>query len=167
MNRTYEIMGNRMIAYMPRELDHHKAEELRRKWDVAIEGSNIRELIFDFSQTEFMDSSGIGVLIGRTRKIGYFGGQAYATGLNNRVTRLFLAAGLNELIPMVTLQIPAEPSQPEEPPKLGESFQSGGVASGELSQSEGVTSGELSQSGEAASTQEENTPGEKEAQHEF
>lgn len=108
MNRTYEITGNRMIAYMPREVDHHKAEELRRKWDVAIESSNIRELIFDFSGTEFMDSSGIGVLIGRTRKIGYFGGQAYATGLNSRVTRLFLAAGLNELIPVVTLEIPKE-----------------------------------------------------------
>lgn len=105
MNRTYEITGNRMIAYMPRELDHHKAEELRRKWDMAIEGSNIKELVFDFSETEFMDSSGIGVLIGRTRKIGYFGGHAYAMGLNERVSRLFLAAGLQEIIPLVTLKV--------------------------------------------------------------
>lgn len=111
MNRTYEITGNRMIAYMPRELDHHKAEELRRKWDVAIENSNIRELVFDFSGTEFMDSSGIGVLIGRTRKLSFFGGQAYATGLNDRVTRLFLAAGLNELIPVVVLEAPKTGSQ--------------------------------------------------------
>lgn len=101
MNRTYEIVGNRMIAYMPRELDHHKAEELRTKWDVVIEGSNIRELIFDFSNTEFMDSSGIGVVIGRSRKIGYFGGQAYAAGLNDRVSKLFLAAGLNQLISVI------------------------------------------------------------------
>lgn len=167
MNRTYEIMGNRMIAYMPRELDHHKAEELRRKWDVAIEGSNIRELIFDFSQTEFMDSSGIGVLIGRTRKIGYFGGQAYATGLNKRVTRLFLAAGLNELIPVVTLQIPADPPLPEEQSQPGEPSQSGETAQGEPFQSGEAASSEPFRSGETASTQGENELGEKEAQHEL
>lgn len=108
MNRTYEITGSRMIAYMPREVDHHQAEELRKKWDMVIEGSHIKELIFDFSKTEFMDSSGIGVLIGRTRKIGYFGGHAYAMGLNDRVSRLFLAAGLNEMIPVVTLKIQSE-----------------------------------------------------------
>ena len=108
MNRTYEITGSRMIAFMPREVDHHQAEELRKKWDMVIEGNHIKELIFDFSKTEFMDSSGIGVVIGRTRKIGYFGGQAYAMGLNDRVSRLFLAAGLNKMIPIITLKIPAE-----------------------------------------------------------
>ena len=69
-----------------------------------IEVSHVRTLVFDFSQTEFMDSSGIGVLIGRCRNLGYSGGSVQAVHVNDRVQKIFMVSGLNKLIPIVAEQ---------------------------------------------------------------
>ena len=83
---------------MPRELDHHEAGKLRAQTDLLIENYQIRQLVFDFSQTEFMDSSGIGVIIGRCRNMGYFGGEVVAQNLNERVQKIFTISGLHKII---------------------------------------------------------------------
>ena len=61
---------DRTILYvrLPRELDHHNAEAVRRQADRMLERFMILRLVFDFQDTEFMDSSGIGVIMGRDRK---------------------------------------------------------------------------------------------------
>ena len=51
------------------ELDHHSAEEVRVKIDDRIERDNIKKVIMDFKEVTFMDSSGIGVVIGRYKKL--------------------------------------------------------------------------------------------------
>lgn len=47
------------------ELDHHLADEMRDVIDTIIEERGVRHLIFDFSKISFMDSSGIGLIMGR------------------------------------------------------------------------------------------------------
>ena len=98
MDNQYEIRDGSLRVFMPRELDHHEAGKLRAQTDLLIENYQIRQLVFDFSQTEFMDSSGIGVIIGRCRNMGYFGGEVVAQNLNERVQKIFMISGLHKII---------------------------------------------------------------------
>lgn len=82
----------------PRELDHHEADRLKQEADFFIETGQVKTLVFDFAGTEFMDSSGIGVIIGRSRKMGYFGGEVYAEHLSGRILKIFKVSGLHTLI---------------------------------------------------------------------
>lgn len=87
-----------MIVFMPKELDHHAAQDMCRNLDTLIENYGVKELVFDFSYTEFMDSSGIGVLIGRSRTMRFHQGSVSARGMGVRIKRIFEAAGLQKMI---------------------------------------------------------------------
>ena len=56
----YQVQENCLTIFLPREVDHHHAEEIRKNADMVIEKNHIKYVIFDFERTEFMDSSGIG-----------------------------------------------------------------------------------------------------------
>lgn len=101
MECSFEIKEGKLTVMVPKELDHHCASQLRKETDVLIDAYHIRKLVFDFSNTEFMDSSGIGVIIGRSRNMGYSGGQVVAEHLNRRVEQIFRVAGLHKLITLV------------------------------------------------------------------
>ncbi len=98
MNQYCELTDDCMVIHIPRELDHHEAGRLRQEADLMIGACHIRRLVFDFAETEFMDSSGIGVIIGRCRTIGYYGGSACARNLSGRLRKIFLVSGLQELM---------------------------------------------------------------------
>lgn len=101
MEKYCEMQAGRLVIYVPRELDHHEAGRLKMEADLLIDAYHVKNLVFDFSNTEFMDSSGIGVIIGRCRNIGYYGGEAVAQNLNDRVKKIFRVSGLHTLIPTV------------------------------------------------------------------
>lgn len=101
MEFQYETKTGSLRIFTPREIDECAASEMRQEADMLIENYQIRHLIFDFSNTEFMDSSGIGMLIGRSRKMGYTGGSVEAENLNERVQKIFTLAGLPKLITVV------------------------------------------------------------------
>ena len=65
----YQIEENCLTIFLPKELDHHQTEEIRREADRQIERNHVKYVIFDFGETSFMDSSGIGVMMGRYRKL--------------------------------------------------------------------------------------------------
>ena len=90
MERYCEQEKNCLRVYVPRELDHHEADRLKQEADFFIETGQVK--------TEFMYSSGIGVIIGRSRKMGYFGGEVYAEHLSGRILKIFKVSGLHTLI---------------------------------------------------------------------
>lgn len=98
MDRDFEIQGEQMICCMPSEIDHHRSMPLARKVDGLIGSNNIKKLIFDFANTTFMDSSGIGFLIGRSRTMHFYGGKIAARNLGGRAAKLFMASGLDQII---------------------------------------------------------------------
>lgn len=98
MKKYCELQGKCLVVYIPKELDHHEANQLKTEADMLIEAYHVKKLIFDFSETEFMDSSGIGVIIGRCRNIGYYGGKATAQNLSDRLKKIFRVSGLHTLI---------------------------------------------------------------------
>lgn len=101
MQEEYQMEGSKMIYFMPREVDHHHSTHIQKTIDHLIDMHQIRTVYFDFGGTQFMDSSGIGVLIGRSRKLGYYGGKVYAQNISGRVERIFAASGLRQLIEVV------------------------------------------------------------------
>ncbi|MDQ2086134.1 anti-sigma F factor antagonist [Herbivorax sp. ANBcel31] len=88
-----------LIACLSGELDHHSAEYVRQKIDNELMKSSNRNMIFDFSQVSFMDSSGIGVIIGRYKNIQKLNGEMAIINVNNRVKRIFEMSGLLKIIP--------------------------------------------------------------------
>ena len=69
MNTKYEDEDKLLIFEITEEIDHHTTEKIRRKMDNEIKRHMPKKIIFDFNQVTFMDSAGIGMLIGRYKTI--------------------------------------------------------------------------------------------------
>lgn len=91
--------GTTLIAYLAGELDHHNAEYVRQKIDNELMKSSNRNMVFDFSEVSFMDSSGIGVIIGRYKNIQKLNGKLAIISVNDQVRRIFEMSGLHKIIP--------------------------------------------------------------------
>ena len=98
MEDVMKKRGNCLMVYVPKELDHHFARQITDSVDKELEKGQIRQLVFDFSQTAFMDSSGIGVLIGRSKTMELHSGKVTAVHLGERVQKIFEKSGLYRII---------------------------------------------------------------------
>ena len=94
----YQVEENCLTIFLPKELDHHNAEHIRKKSDQLIEKHHIKCVIFDFEDTNFMDSSGIGVLMGRYRLIYLLGGEVWAVNTNDRMKKILTMSGVTKII---------------------------------------------------------------------
>lgn len=98
MKQNCELENGQLVIRVPEELDHHQAGRLKMEADLLIETCQVKKLVFDFAKTQFMDSSGIGMIIGRCRNMGYYGGEVTARNLNERIQKIFMVSGLHKLI---------------------------------------------------------------------
>lgn len=94
----FEKVNDTLVVMLIGELDHHSAEEVRVKIDDRIERDNIRKVIMNFKDVTFMDSSGIGVVIGRYKKIQNRDGKVCVVEVNKRVDKVFTLSGLYKII---------------------------------------------------------------------
>lgn len=90
--------GETLLVTLPEEIDHHSTRVLADKIDRAIMASNITGVVFDFTSTRFMDSSGIGLLVGRYRKLNSLGGQISIQGMNPHMTKILQLSGIEKII---------------------------------------------------------------------
>ncbi len=97
-NRRYRKVGDCLVFYLAEELDHHAAERFREISDSLIEKEQIKNIVFDFTGVKFMDSSGIGMLMGRYKKVMFSGGRAAVAGVGEVVDRIFLLSGLYKIL---------------------------------------------------------------------
>ncbi|MEA4826076.1 anti-sigma F factor antagonist [Clostridium sp. JNZ J1-5] len=100
MNLNFQNKGDKLVVHMVGELDHHSAEEVRNKVDDRLEREGFNKLVMDFSGVTFMDSSGIGVVIGRYKKLSSKKGKVYITRVNGCVKRVFELSGMFKIIPV-------------------------------------------------------------------
>jgi stage II sporulation protein AA (anti-sigma F factor antagonist) len=91
--------GRIMIISISGDLDQHNAEFVRRKIDYELIKYPIRYLIFNLSELEFMDSSGIGVILGRYKQIKNFNGKAAIVKASPQIRRIFELSGVFKIIP--------------------------------------------------------------------
>lgn len=94
----FEMRDKVLIIHVNGELDHHNSIFIRQNVDELIRSRNILEVIFDFSGTSFMDSSGIGVIMGRYKKVKPLGGMVYVMNTNKSVEKILLFSGLNKIV---------------------------------------------------------------------
>ena len=69
MNVHYEEKDKLLLLELTEEIDHHTTEKIRRKADYEMERYMPKRVIFDFNRVTFMDSAGIGMLMGRYKMI--------------------------------------------------------------------------------------------------
>lgn len=93
-----EIRDGILVIRVAGELDHHNSVFIRREADEVICRMEIVNLIFDFERTTFMDSSGIGVIMGRYKKIKPFGGKIGVIHAGSNVEKILLYSGLNKIV---------------------------------------------------------------------
>ena len=98
MKPVFETTGTCLNIKLPEELDHPASDEIRRESDRIIGHDYIKNMIFDFSETVFMDSSGIGVIMGRYRHIFLLGGEVWAIHTSERMRQILNMSGVTKII---------------------------------------------------------------------
>ena len=98
MENRFEIQGNCLIIHLPKEVDHMITDGIRKESDEIIRRKYIRSITFDFSETAFMDSSGIGLIMGRYRAMGMRGDCIQATGVSSYIEKLLHLSGVYKFV---------------------------------------------------------------------
>ncbi len=98
----FQIIDNCLMVKLPEEVDHHRAAYISENADKYIVQENVSNVVFDFQDTRFMDSSGIGIIMGRYKKIAYFGGRVYAIHADKQIQRIFRVSGLNKVVEVLS-----------------------------------------------------------------
>ncbi|MCL1844811.1 MAG: anti-sigma factor antagonist [Defluviitaleaceae bacterium] len=92
------VHGRVLVAAPSGELDHYKAERLRAQIDSTFEKSSCRHILLDMGGVSFMDSSGIGMIIGRYKKTELSGGRIVIANMSEPISRLFDVSGLSKIV---------------------------------------------------------------------
>lgn len=87
-----------LIATLVGELDHHSSEEVRARIDDRLDNEDYVNLIMDFDGISFMDSSGIGAVIGRYKKLERKNGKLIVTNVSANIKRIFDLSGLFKIV---------------------------------------------------------------------
>jgi stage II sporulation protein AA (anti-sigma F factor antagonist) len=93
-----EVKHNVLCIRLAGELDHHTAEELRQKVTAKLEENPINHIVLNLGKLSFMDSSGLGVILGRYKQIKNGGGEMVVCSISPAVERLFEMSGLFKII---------------------------------------------------------------------
>ncbi|MEA5060530.1 MAG: STAS domain-containing protein [Candidatus Pelethousia sp.] len=97
MQITTKRAGSTLHVALSGELDHHSAAQIRQELDIALT-EDVRELVLDLSAVSFMDSSGIGVILGRYRAMQERGGNLRINGMSTYAARILKMAGILPLV---------------------------------------------------------------------
>ena len=98
MQDYLEMRGSDMIIFVPEELDHHNAEKIRRASDAMMQSRRVKNVVFDFRDTIFMDSAGIGMIMGRYKLMQALGGSVTAIHVSQRVRKILVLSGIYKIV---------------------------------------------------------------------
>lgn len=93
-----------MVLTLRGEIDHHGAVRVRTEMDALIYEERPKKVILDLSEIEFMDSSGLGLIMGRFALMQNLGGELTVQNLNERIMKIFELAGLGRMIKLEPVQ---------------------------------------------------------------
>ena len=99
MDVNYEKKDKLLLINFTEEIDHHTTEKIRRRADYEIERYVPRKVIFDFNKVSFMDSAGIGLLMGRYKLASMLGGQVEVKNITPSIKKIFEMSGIQKVIP--------------------------------------------------------------------
>lgn len=97
MNAIYNEKEKVLTVEITEEIDHHIVEKIRRKIDDEIIRYMPRKVILDFSSVEFMDSAGIGMVLGRYKVIKMIGGSLELVNISPMLKKIFEMSGITRI----------------------------------------------------------------------
>ena len=98
MQSSFQVTDDILVVSISGELDHHHAAKLREDIDEALSAFHCKYLVMDLEKVTFMDSSGIGVVLGRYNKLLQKGGRLMLTGCSEYVEKILFMAGVFTVI---------------------------------------------------------------------
>ena len=98
MEFKYEQREETLNIVLPSEIDHHSAKRVRSEADSWIAKMRPKLVVLDFVKVSFMDSSGIGLIIGRYKLVTPYGGRVVVENVSERIYKLLVMAGMKKLI---------------------------------------------------------------------
>lgn len=98
MDTMFHLKDSTLVAELCGEIDHHVCDKIREDVDKELELYEINHLIFDFSDVTFMDSSGIGVVLGRYKKLKKIGGTVTIRNASRLVKQILDMSGIFTLM---------------------------------------------------------------------
>lgn len=101
LNCKYVQEDKLLLLQITEEIDHHFVEEIRRKADYEITRYMPRKVIFDFNQVTFMDSAGIGMLIGRYKVAKMLGSTVEMINVKPSIKKVFEMSGVLKIVPII------------------------------------------------------------------
>lgn len=101
MESFYEKKDKRLTFEIHEDIDEYVVQKIRRRLDNEIERYMPKEVIFDFNKVSFMDSAGIGLVIGRYKLANMLGGKVEVANLTTPVRKIFEMSGILKIIPEV------------------------------------------------------------------
>ncbi len=107
-----EVKQDVLLIRLAGELDHHTAEELRQKVNKVMDEYPVHHIVLNLEELQFMDSSGLGVILGRYKQVKQADGEMVVCAISPAVKRLFDMSGLFKIIRM-------EPSEANALHRLG------------------------------------------------
>lgn len=90
--------GDRLLVSISGEIDHHNAVWVRNELDRKISEMYPKLTVLELSRIDFMDSSGLGLIMGRYSKMQSVGGRLVLRNPNERLVRIFKLAGLEKIV---------------------------------------------------------------------
>lgn len=98
MNIDYEEKDKQLTFKITEEIDHHWLEKVRRQVDDEIERYLPKRVVFDFDKVTFMDSAGIGMLIGRYKVVKMLGGSLEMVNVKSNIRKILEMSGIPKII---------------------------------------------------------------------
>lgn len=103
MSVEIEVKGETVTARLIGELDHHTAAAIREQIDNSAELNMPSLLVLDFEKISFMDSSGIGLVLGRYRNLAKRGAKVKVTGVSPQIYKVMRLSGIERLMTLERL----------------------------------------------------------------
>ena len=97
MSVKITVNGEVVTAYLEGEIDHHSAGVMRNEIDAVVEKNTPSMLILDFRDVSFMDSSGIGLVMGRYKLLKPYGAELHVTNTSPQIGKVMKLAGIDRL----------------------------------------------------------------------
>lgn len=97
----FQVIDHCLMIRMPSEVDHHLSQYLCKKADAFLTQQEVKNVVFDFEDTQFMDSSGVGIIMGRYRKVHCLGGRIYVIHAGEQIRRIIRVSGMTEYVNII------------------------------------------------------------------
>jgi len=96
-----QVQKNILFVDLSGELDQSTSQQVKNKLTLMLESYEIQHIVFNLKRLDFMDSSGIGIILGRYNQLKDHGGRVFVVGMNPVVSRVFYLSGLNQIITII------------------------------------------------------------------